>query len=127
MRAIACAIRLKMKNYDKKLASVPLFEQPLAHRADPQTSYDAIPDANELSRQEREVYDAGIKFQKEKSPSRFYPDGITARELADRSKLDYHLIQRRMSGLRNKSKAAEVKVCGKVLTRDGYQVWRFIK
>ena len=44
-----------------------LFDLPLAHRDDPMTSYvaaDKIIESGELSMQEQEVYEAGLKYQR---------------------------------------------------------------
>ena len=100
--------------------------RPLAHRNDPQTSYDAIPTFEELTRQENKVYAWGIKYQT--------TAGITAKELASKVVQKgggtywyiYHKIQRRMIGLKDKSRAEEFKVGGKQLVRNGCGVWRFI-
>ncbi len=70
------------------------FDRPLAHRADPQTSYDAadkVVKSGELNRQERIVMDAIARHSQ--------PEGITAKELSAKSGIDYFTIQRRLSGL----------------------------
>jgi len=103
----------------------PLF----AHRDDPDTSFDAaktLVASGELTKQETEVWNWGRKFQT--------TAGITPKELA--SKLQskhygnyhavYHKIQRRLSGLEQKSKVERFLVGDKQLVRNKSGVWRFI-
>jgi hypothetical protein len=72
-----------------------LFDpRPLAHRADPQTSYDAadkVIQSGQLNKQEQEVLEAIREYGGR--------GGITAKELSAKSVLNYFTIQRRLSGL----------------------------
>lgn len=93
-----------------------LFEKPLAHTNDPITSFDAadkIVKSGALSRQEKQVHKAIVKFFS--VPNRPF----TARGLAFVSNIDYFVIQRRLSGLHNKGK---IQRTGE--KRDGCCVWR---
>jgi len=102
-----------------------LFELPLSHRDDPQTSFDAAEKLN-LNDQEYEVYIAilnsgGVDF--------------TAKELSKNSGLNYWTIQRRLSGLRNKCKIKRVQereylspdsYVLRYSKREGCCVWRLL-
>ena len=76
-----------------------LFDQPIAHRNDPQTSYDAgqkMIDSGKLQEQEKEVL---------KQIKRLYSHPaawFTAKSLARMSGLNYYKVQRRLSGLERK-------------------------
>jgi hypothetical protein len=83
----------------------------LFHSGDPETSRKAaerLVESGELSRQEGEVYAAIL----EHCPH----DTFTARELADKSDLDYFMIQRRLSGIN------QIEHTGG--RRNGYAVWK---
>ena len=80
-----------------------LFELPIAHTGDPQTSYDAgqkMIDSGALSDQEYEVWLAILEHYKK--------GNFTAKELNKKSGLDYYTIQRRLNGLRQKCKIKHV-------------------
>ncbi len=87
---------------------------PLAHRNDPVTSYiaaDKLVKSGRLSRQERRVFRAIEVY--------CCFSNFTARGLSNYCGLDYYLIQRRLSGLKNKGK---IERTGK--KRNGQCVWR---
>ncbi len=100
-----------------------LFNQsPLSKTHDPDTSFKAAQkmiDSGELSRQEEFVLNL-IKQVHDYNPH-YHPD-ITARELSITTGEDYHLIQRRLSGLNNKCK---IERTGE--TRNGGKVWMLKK
>ncbi len=84
------------------------MNQPLAHTKDPITSHEAadrLVESGELTKQENEVWET-IKYHVNNT---FYKT-FTAKELVGWRKLDYHLIQRRLSGLRNKGRIERVSV-----------------
>lgn len=101
-----------------------ILEPPLSHTNDPQTSYDAadkLIKSGALNRQENEVLGAARHYY-----NRLGRIDFTARELANwteqspiHNHLTYHLIQRRLSGLHNKSK---IERTGE--KRNGCMVWR---
>ena len=97
-----------------------LFDQPLSHKDDHQTSYEAADKmigSGKLNRQEELVYQA-LK-------THLSYDGIedfTAKELSYQGighLAGYYTIQRRLSGLRNKGK---IERTGE--KRDGCCVWK---
>ena len=99
-----------------------LFDHPspLSHTDDPQTSYDAADKmikSGKLSGQESLVLAAIKDFM-----YCGYRSNFTARELSDATNIDYHLIQRRKSGLEDKGR---IKRTGK--ERNGYCVYELIK
>ena len=103
-----------------------LYQQPLSHTKDPQTSDEAAEKAN-LNDQEYEVYIA-IKNYGRKD--------FTAKELSKRSGLNYWTIQRRLSGLRNKDKIKRIlhreylspdSYVQRISKRNGCCVWRLTK
>ena len=100
-------------------------QMPLSHTNDPQTSYNAADKmikSGKLSSQEKLVFDAIRDYLTSKV---VYADlTFTARELSDTTNIDYHLIQRRLSGLNNKGKIERVMVGHKVISRNGCCVWR---
>lgn len=92
----------------------------LAHKSDPQTSYDAaekMVKSGALSRQEEQVLET-IKFRLSFEPYTWKSD-FTAKELATTSVVDYYTIQRRLSGLHNKGK---IERTGE--KRGACMVWR---
>lgn len=93
-----------------------LFDRPVAHARDPQTSYDAgqkLLDSGKLNDQEYEVYVA-IK--------NYGGENFTAKELSEKSGLNYWTIQRRLSGLYHKGKIERINQ--RFARRDGCCVWR---
>ena len=73
-----------------------LCNQPYAHTADPQTSFDAgqkMVESGELNRQQKEVH---------RAISVYTHTTFTAKELSHRSGLNYWQIQRRLNELMNK-------------------------
>ena len=107
-----------------------LFEPPIAHRGDPETSYEAgqkMIDSGELSRQEQWVLE---QIQNSMLGE------FTALELARGIKDNlYSKIQRRLSGLRTKGKIERLNTEGGVYIentdqelkkRDGCAVWRLL-
>lgn len=77
--------------------------RPLAHTGDLQTSYDAgqkMLDSGKLSDQEYEVWLAIQEHCKKKN--------FTAKELSEKSGLNYYTIQRRLNDLRHKGKIKHV-------------------
>lgn len=89
----------------------------ITHKADSQTSFEAADkmiESGALSRQEQRVWEA-IKCYK----CHIWHNNFTADELSDVSFIDYHLIQRRLGGLRLKGK---IERTGQ--KRDGCCVWR---
>lgn len=108
----------------------------LFHRNDPETSYEAadrMVKSGALSRQEQKVYAKivlyldRIRFPRNK--------GITAKELAHLSGLNYYTIQRRISGLRDRGKIERIQIGQERIgatdlfkpiykKRDGCCVWR---
>lgn len=113
-----------------------LFDRPLSHTTDPQTSYDAadkIVKSGKLSKQEQEVYKEIILYEERIRYLKPYPEnkGITAKEIANCSDLNYWMIQRRLSGLRAKGKIERLAKGGtkweegkKQMIRDGSCAWR---
>ena len=86
----------------------------LFHKSDPDTSRvaaDKMIKSGKLNWQENKVW----------GWAHHMPVEFTAKELAVFSGLDYHLIQRRLSGLRNKGK---IERTGE--KRDGCCVWKVI-
>lgn len=80
-----------------------LFDIPLAHRADPITSYEAADDvieSGELAKQEQEVY-AALCNQ----------PGRSSKELAKCLALDRYMVARRLPGLRDKGFAQHCTCC----------------
>ena len=101
----------------------------LCHRDDSDTSFDAaekLVASGELNRQETEVWRWGREHQT--------VAGITPKELASKVASKgggsyhpiYYEIQRRLSGLEQKSKAIRFLINGTQLVREGCGVWRFI-
>ncbi len=89
---------------------------PLAHKNDPITSYEAADKmikSGKLSKQEEEIYCAILRI--------YAPINceFTAKQLSDTTGINYYTIQRRLSGLRQKSK---IERTGE--KRDGCCVWR---
>ena len=86
--------------------------QPLSHTHDPATSYEAadrMAKSGELETQENDVWIA-IKFLLHcLIISNTAPD-FTARELSDFSDVNYHLIQRRLKGIRNKGYIERISI-----------------
>lgn len=93
----------------------------LAHTADPQTSFDAgqkMVESGKMSEQENQVFGWIQDFLEEHPEDKDF----TARELAWwRYANKYHVIQRRLSGLRHKGKIERTSE-----KRDGYCVWRLL-
>ena len=99
-----------------------LFEPPLAHTNDPITSFEAgdkMVKNGWLNKQENDVLWAIFWYVEH------YAKDFTAKELTHGGygsrKLNYFTIQRRLSGLQNKSK---IERTGE--KRDGCCVWRLI-
>lgn len=100
-----------------------LFDRPLAHTNDPQTSFDAgqkMVDLGKLNRQEQAVYEAILKraYLLGSIGPDFTPKEIAAWVEGDYNK-NYYIAQRRLSGLRAKGK---IERTGE--KRDGCCVWR---
>lgn len=100
----------------------------LARTNDPQTSKDAaekMVKSGALSRQEKEVLDNIHRFMRARA---FYFEELnfTAKELYLWSGLNYHLIQRRLSGLEDKGKIDVVWERLKIKRRDDCRVWRLL-
>lgn len=105
----------------------------LAHRDDPQTSYEAaekLVKLGKLTKQEQQVLNGIKSFLKE---FRFMSD-FTAKELKV-FYLDYYVTQRRLSGLRNKGKIDRLNTKGgiyiegkgqELMKRDNCAVWRLL-
>lgn len=106
-----------LRDEDKEIARV------LAHTKDPQTSKDTalkMVESGKLSRQELRVYEGILGYYRDVSVERTF----TARELAYWNiafGLNYYLIQRRLSGLRNKGK---IERTGE--KRDDCCVWKLV-
>jgi len=98
-----------------------LCHQPIAHTQDPQTSFDAgqkMIDSGKMSEQEAQVF-GWIEDYLQIHPR---AKDFTARELAMwRHANKYHVIQRRLSGLRVKGKIKRTSE-----KREGYCVWRIL-
>lgn len=104
-----------------------LFDRPLSHTGDPETSYkaaDRMIESGKLSRQERAVWkvicDITTNHQLESYACSGAED-FTAKELSNWSGIDYYTIQRRLSGLRHKGK---IEHTGE--KRNNCCVWRII-
>jgi hypothetical protein len=114
---------------------LPLFDRPLSHTNDPATSYEAadkMVKSGELNRQEQEVYANLKKYQRYAYYSNY---SLTAKELSEIAKLDYFMIQRRISGLIQKGKVEFLMKNGEwtryperkeLATRDGCRIMRAI-
>lgn len=107
----------------------------LFHKSDPITSKEAatkMVKSGALSRQEQEVYNEIVLYEERIKNLRPYPqnNGVTAKELSNWSGLNYWVIQRRLSGLCNKSKIERIQIHtnsdGKPIykTRNGSCAWR---
>ncbi len=106
-----------------------LFNKPLCHNSDPVTSLEAadkLVKSGRLTKQEKLVLRC-VEYHKN---NYLWREDFTAKEISNASCLDYHLIQRRLSGLRNKSKIERV-ITGKTKNgaviykkRNGQCVWR---
>jgi len=76
-----------------------LFDKPLSHSTDPITSLEAedrLRDSGGLNSQKRLVLEAIYDYLYRG----YYPkEDFTAKELSKATNIDYHLIQRRLSGL----------------------------
>lgn len=98
---------------------------PLAHRDDTMTSFEAadkMVKSGALNRQEQQVYTEIVLYKERIRFLKNYKDkGVTAKELAKWSGLNYWVIQRRLSGLRNKGK---IERTGEI--RDGSNAWRLV-
>lgn len=78
--------------------------RPLSHTNDPETSYEAADkmiESGKLNDQEFGVYSAILKYGVYRN--------FTAKELSEKSGLNYWTIQRRLSGLRQKNKIRRVQ------------------
>jgi len=107
-----------------------LFDRPLSHTNDPETSYNAADrmlKSGALNRQEQKVCSAIVEF------IGFQPNtfGFTAKELPRYSGISYFVIQRRLSGLRNKGRIERISINnnGKPpwKKRDGCCVYEVVK
>jgi len=126
---VGCAGKKQMKT---------LFEPPLARDTDPMTSHEAaekMVKSGALSRQEQEVYSEIVLYEERIRNLRPYPEnkGVTAKEIANWSGLNYWMIQRRLSGLRNKGKIERLAKDGtkwvegkKQMIRDNSCAWRLV-
>lgn len=97
-----------------------LFDAPIAHRDDPQTSYDAgdrMIELRKLQKQENEVW-VTILYDYEHS-GKWHGYDFTAKEISRTYHLGYYVIQRRLSGLHRKGK---IERTGE--KRNGCCVWR---
>ena len=91
-----------------------IIEEKLHSRTlDPQTSKKAAREV-EFTRQQQQVYDALVKFDR--------PQGLTPKELAALSGIDYYTISRRMNELYIKCKVIVLKD----IERECCRVWRAI-
>jgi hypothetical protein len=104
-----------------------LFTLPIAHRDDPRTSYaagDRMIRNGELSRQEREVF----KACKDYCVVPFHTD-FTAKDIAGMLSIgksheyneNYHKVQRRFTGLKNKGKIVRTNQI-----REDCHVWEIV-
>lgn len=114
---------------EAEMKSKSLFEPPLAHSRDPQTSFDAadkMVKSGKLRKQQKEVYEAILAYPNTE---------FTAKELSRKqpgSGLNYWQIQRRLNELANKFLIARIlnkeamKRHKKIIykQRDGCCVWR---
>lgn len=115
-----------------------LCNKPLAHTNDPLTSFKAAEKmvrSGALSEQENQVF-GWIKTYLKNHPKK--AKDFTAREIAMwRFANKYHVIQRRLSGLRNKGKIGRVRLDGGIccgpkpntkylVVREGYCAWRLL-
>ena len=110
----------EVSQFTNEQNDIALNSRPLSHTNDPATSFDAadkLIKSGALSKQEKKVL-SKIKWYKKGFG---YGENFTARELSIIAKLDYHLIQRRLSGLRDKGK---IERTGE--KRDNGKVWRLI-
>lgn len=92
------------------------INRPLSHTNDPATSYEAadkMVESGKLNKQEKQVHKAILED--------CFGRDFTARTLAFVSGIDYFIIQRRLSGLRQKSKIARTGE-----KRDGCCVWKIL-
>jgi len=115
-----------------------LFEPPLARDTDPMTSHEAaekIVKSGKLNKQEQEVYNEIVLYEERIKNLRPYSEnkGVTAKEIANWSGLNYWMVQRRLSGLRNKGKIERLAKDGtkwiegkKQMIRDGSCAWRLV-
>ena len=108
----------------KAKVDAPLFETKLLSRnTDPDTSKRAaekLVKSGELSRQENHVWQCIREFYCDYGD--FDGSGFTAKELTQEYGLDYIVIQRRLSGLRNKGWIAKT---GEV--RNGCTVYKIVR
>lgn len=86
-----------------------LFDRPIAHTNDPQTSYDAGEKAIKSGLIESEMDRIRSAIEKHFSISDF-----TGKELAEKSGINYFIVYKRLSVLRSKG---EIKLTG--VERDG--------
>ncbi len=108
-----------------------LFEQPLSHKDDVITSYEAadkLIKSGKLSRQEQGVYNDICRYIIDCNHKDFTPKEITG--------CDYPTIQRRLSGLRNADKIERLNTKGEryqenkgqeLMKRNNCAVWRIIE
>ena len=105
-----------------------LFETKLiTHKQDPETSFAAAEKmikSGALSRQEQWVWQSIREFNCDYGGC---VQGFTAKELLEEYGLDYHLIQRRLSGLYRKGKIERVTKGYGFVKRDGCCVWRIVR
>lgn len=104
-----------------------LFSPPLARDKDPITSHlaaEKIFKSGKLSFQEDVVYDAVCDYVK------YFHNDFTAKDIAERSNVNYYTIQRRFSGLRNKGKIDRLNTEGgiyiegqELMRRNDCAVW----
>lgn len=103
-----------------------LCQQPLAHTNDPLASFEAgqkVVESGALSKQEQQVYAEIVLYEERiRFLKNYKHKGVTAKELAKWSGLNYWVIQRRLSGLRTKGK---IERTGDI--RDGSNAWRLLK
>ena len=108
------------------MSKTTLFEPPLSHRQDPPTSFEAadrMVKSGRLNRQEQEVWEA-LKKAMVNMSSCLSTDhcNFTAKQLSGWSGIDYFIVQRRFSGLRNKGR---IERTGE--KRNGCMVWKIIE
>ena len=105
-----------------------LFDRPLSHTGDPETSYiaaDKMVKSGALNKQEWDIMFAIRRYKNVYAcdMKSFCPEheDFTARELSNYSGINYYTIQRRLSSLRHKGK---IERTGE--KRNGCAVWAVI-
>ncbi|KKN71378.1 hypothetical protein LCGC14_0421000 [marine sediment metagenome] len=114
-----------------------LFDRPLSHTGDPETSYiaaDRMIKSGALSLQEQGVYNDIRRYIIDAHHKDFTPKELAHWQIGDEAE-NYHRIERRLSGLYHKGKIARLNTIGevyqenkgqKLMKRNGCAVWAVI-